>query len=269
MFSVLRRRMSYANVVATLAMVFAMSGGAYAASKYLITSTKQIKPSVLASLKGKAGPAGPAGAQGSAGAAGASGAKGENGTNGKEGAQGKEGAKGATGPGGATGAKGATGATGQTGFTETLPSGKTETGTWVAGSNNAVVKEGIAFKTPISFPIPLAKASLHGFVFNEIQSEEGEFEVNSKEEPGCKGGVGGGCHPSGCAGTQELPVAAPGTLCVYTSSEQRTEIRSLFQPAGLPAPDSLTGAILTTELHGSFSKEGILTAYGTWAVAGS
>ena len=39
--------------MATLALIFAMSGGAYAASHYLITSTKQIKPSVLGHLKGK------------------------------------------------------------------------------------------------------------------------------------------------------------------------------------------------------------------------
>lgn len=46
-----RRHLSYANVVATVALVFAMSGGALAAAHYLITSTSQIKPSVLRTLK--------------------------------------------------------------------------------------------------------------------------------------------------------------------------------------------------------------------------
>jgi len=55
MLSALRSRVTYANVTATLALLFAMTGGAYAAKAYLITSTKQIKPSVLKSLQGKAG----------------------------------------------------------------------------------------------------------------------------------------------------------------------------------------------------------------------
>ena len=46
MFSRLRKRFTYANVAMTLALVFAMSGGAYAAFTSLITSTKQISPSV-------------------------------------------------------------------------------------------------------------------------------------------------------------------------------------------------------------------------------
>ena len=62
MFSVIRRRATYANVAMTLALVFAMTGGAYAAKKWVITSTKQIKPSVLKQLTGKAGPGGPPGA---------------------------------------------------------------------------------------------------------------------------------------------------------------------------------------------------------------
>ena len=70
MFSEIRRRMTYANVAMTLALVFAMSGGAYAAGKYLITSTKQIKPSVLKALVGKTGKAGANGAPGPAGPAG-------------------------------------------------------------------------------------------------------------------------------------------------------------------------------------------------------
>jgi hypothetical protein len=70
------RRLSYANVVSTLALVFAMSGGALAASHYLINSTKQINPKVLKSLKGKTGAKGPTGAAGSAGAQGGQGPSG-------------------------------------------------------------------------------------------------------------------------------------------------------------------------------------------------
>lgn len=51
-----RRRFTYANVVATMALVFAMSGGALAASHYLINSTRQINPRVLKSLRGRRGP---------------------------------------------------------------------------------------------------------------------------------------------------------------------------------------------------------------------
>ena len=78
--SALRGRFTYANVVATLALVFAMSGGALAASRYLITSTKQISPKVLKQIKGKAGAAGVAGTAGKEGAAGKEGKVGTNGT---------------------------------------------------------------------------------------------------------------------------------------------------------------------------------------------
>jgi hypothetical protein len=84
----MRRHLSYANVAATLALVFAMSGGALAANHYLINSTKQINPKVLKKLKGRAGRAGLNGAAGKGGAAGKEGAAG---AAGKEGARGKEG----------------------------------------------------------------------------------------------------------------------------------------------------------------------------------
>lgn len=85
--------MTYANVVATLALVFAMAGGAAAASHYLITSSKQISPKVLKELK-TTGPRGAAGAVGPGGPAGPSGAAGANGTNGAPGPEGKPGAQG-------------------------------------------------------------------------------------------------------------------------------------------------------------------------------
>ncbi|HWY17344.1 MAG TPA: hypothetical protein VNY27_01395 [Solirubrobacteraceae bacterium] len=85
MLSTLRKRLTYANIAATLALLFAMTGGAYAANHYLISSTKQISPKVLKALKGSNGsngangPAGPAGPTGPAGGTGPAGANGTNG----------------------------------------------------------------------------------------------------------------------------------------------------------------------------------------------
>ena len=76
----IRRHLSYANAAATLALAFAMSGGALAASHYLINSTKQINPRVLKSLKGRTG------ATGAAGTAGVPGKEGSKGTPGSPGA---------------------------------------------------------------------------------------------------------------------------------------------------------------------------------------
>jgi|GEM_PF-3528553 len=80
-----RRLFSYSNLAATLALVFAMSGGALAASHYLISSTKQINPKILKKLKGATGKTGPAGVTG------------------KEGPAGKEGKTGPPGPEGVSG----------------------------------------------------------------------------------------------------------------------------------------------------------------------
>jgi uncharacterized low-complexity protein len=86
-----RRRLTYANVTATLALVFAMSGGALAASHYLINSTKQINPKVLKKLKGNAGKTGRAGPQGASGPQGAAGPQGAKGAGGARGAEGPAG----------------------------------------------------------------------------------------------------------------------------------------------------------------------------------
>jgi len=62
-------RPSPATTIASVALFFSLAGTGLAAGKYLITSTKQIKPSVLSSLKGKEGPRGLQGIAGPAGPA--------------------------------------------------------------------------------------------------------------------------------------------------------------------------------------------------------
>jgi len=85
----MRRRLNYANVTATIALFFAMSGGALAAKHYLINSTKQINPKVLKALRGNVGARGATGAPGAAGAPGATGKEGPQGQEGKQGKEGK------------------------------------------------------------------------------------------------------------------------------------------------------------------------------------
>jgi hypothetical protein len=98
------RHLSYANVVATLALFIALGGGAYAAIKLprnSVTTTQVKNGSLLAKdfkkgqLKaGKTGAQGPQGERGPAGAAGArggDGAAGQNGTNGTNGTNGRDG----------------------------------------------------------------------------------------------------------------------------------------------------------------------------------
>jgi hypothetical protein len=96
MFSVIRRHLCYANVVATLALVFSMSGAALAAKHYIITSTTQIKPHVLRELKASVGPEGLPGARGEPGPRGPEGRPGPEGKEGKAGPEGKEGGTGLT-----------------------------------------------------------------------------------------------------------------------------------------------------------------------------
>lgn len=197
-FSKIRKRVTYANVVMTLALVFAMGGGALAANRYLITTTKQISPKVLKALRGASGqngPAGPAGVAGPAGPAGAAGAKGETG------AQGPAGPKGEPGP---KGEKGATGTPGTTGFTETLPSGKTLKGEWGLAM---ATPEKVLFEVPIdavSFDIPLKEAP----TVHYINQQQKELTATGEQTS------------TACLGTVEAPTATPGSLCVYAAAEQ-------------------------------------------------
>jgi hypothetical protein len=205
MFSRVRRHLTYANMGATLALLFAMSGGALAAGHYLISSTKQVSPKVLKQLKGARGPAGAAGAAGPEGKAGATGPQGPEGKAGTNGAGGTNGtsvtsAKLNAGnkecPDGGSEFTSVSGKSfacnGTTGYTETLPQGKTETGGWsMQAVEDATTKSTVSLAS-ISFTIPLEVApEAHLLAKGQGETEE-------------------------CPGTAAEPKAAEGQLCVYT-----------------------------------------------------
>lgn len=290
MFSAIRRRMTWVNVAMTLALVFAMTGGAYAAKKYLITSTKQISPKVLKQLEGKAGqsgqqgPAGPQGPQGAPGKEGASGAPGKDGVPGKDGAPGKnvtvsESASGCA-EGGVTvevegaagkheicnGEEGKEGKAGKEGSPwtagGTLPSNKTETGVWSAGKlSEAAVPANEFVRVPISFPIPLAAAL-------------GESQVHLLNKEGMElVSFGSPVTSEKCHGNVTKPSADQGNLCIYVDAS--TGVNSLFlgklmietpvEPSGaFEVGASVAGAYLQLPPE---EKAAELQAYGTWAVA--
>lgn len=259
MLSAMRRRMTYANVAATIAMFFALSGGAYAAGKYLITSTKQISPKVLKSLKGNSGKAGaagaagatgPAGPTGPAGAIGATGAKGENGAPGasvtsteskakigpcKEG--GSEFKAGSSTTYACNGEKGKEGTFGGS----TLPEGKTLTGVWAASGYGAKgITEGETgyAAAAVSYALPLSVAP--------SSSENKVHLIKTGETP-----------PSECPGTAEAPAAAPGNLCVFATNAENV------YDGGAAYVHSFTSGFTLT----AFSEaQGAMVFEGTWAV---
>lgn len=287
MFSALRRRihLSPTTVIATLALVFAMTGGAYAAKKYLITATKQISPSVLKALQGKAGPAGAAGAQGPAGPAGSAGTKGENGSNGSNGSNGEKGLEGKAGESvtgkaivsggskcnGQAGAeytlKGATTAVcnGKEGspWTDggTLPAGAQETGSWNFIQTLPIAKHESSQYAVISFQVPLKTAvsagSAHYIKF-------------------------GAALPTGCKGTLEKPEAAEGNLCVFEGAINTTTATA--EEVLITQPWIHYGTAYETEHKNAAGTTGALiefynfpekatgepgTIVGTWAVGGN
>ncbi len=90
-------RHSIVAVVVALAGLMIVGGGAWAASKFIITNINQIKPSVRAQLRGAQGPRGDNGPKGTQGAQGLQGAQGSQGGQGVSGVQGNPGSPGAPG----------------------------------------------------------------------------------------------------------------------------------------------------------------------------
>jgi hypothetical protein len=248
MLSPLRNRFGIPGVISVIALVFAMFGGAYAATNTgKATSSAKTKKGPRGP-KGATGPAGPAGPVGPAGPAGPQGAKGDTGP------QGKEGPQGPAGPAGAPGAKGKDGSPWT--VSGTLPSKKTETGAYFVSSEGEPGEEedvvgvysGYA-GTSISFVIPLAE---------EIPSSNTIYV--SKDAPA----------PEGCENTEhegaasaQNPEADPGFLCLFESfRENLSDEESFFiKPSATLEGASVSGAIFFQLVTAPQAH-----AEGAWAV---
>jgi hypothetical protein len=140
---------------------------------------------------------------------------------------------------------------GTSGFTDHLPSGKTETGTWSVSQFGVMVAGTPGEVGSISFPIPLPTGG-NSFVFTEEQTEEEEFGL------------------SGCAGSVVTPTAPPGVLCMYTYDEGREKTTgTLFTRSTTGEGNKFgpAGALLTgLQFQGTQAEPARATIGGSWAV---
>lgn len=273
MFKIIRKHLRYSNIMMTLALVFAMSGGAYAASKYLITSTKQISPKVLKALRGtngKNGAPGATGPQGPQGPVGPAGKDGANGVNGKDGINGAAGTNGTAGVSVTSKViatkEAACGGEGGSEFTAaenkkttacngspwtakgTLPVGSTETGDWEVRSTASAAGE---FKvTTISFAIPLT-SNPSKTVFVKV----------------------GEATPGECKGSVAAPGAQSGVLCLFEGEgfsvihKGGLEYAASVNPTGGPEAATTGAQPVFTTMQPKVAGEEV-SAEGTWAVTG-
>ena len=273
MFQRIRKHLTPSTFIALLALIFAATGGAFAATGGGGSGSKATagvggKPiATTAKSKGKSGPRGPkgpagpkgatgvTGATGPAGSAGAAGAKGENGAagaEGKEGPPGKEGKPGAEGEEGTPGAKGVEGSPWTAGGT--LPPEKTETGAWSIQTIDPHTITAVSF--PIRLPSALGEKEVHFILVNGE-----EFVPGAANNP---------THTA-CPGIPEKPEAKPGNFCVYTGRMPEEYFTPGAHPIQNPAlSEAITGTatsgadleILLLESEPSAPRK----AHGTWAV---
>jgi hypothetical protein len=286
MFSTLRNRFGIPGVISVIALVFAMIGGAYAAS-----NSGDGKSATASAKKAAKGPRGPRGPKGATGAAGLAGPAGASGAKGDAGAAGGAGEKGATGANGTTGAAGKTvlsGTATPTAATGTVGDFYIETdvsriygpkaasglnGGWGAGTN-LKGEEGSPWTELGTLP---SGATMTGTYFVNYPKESVAFEeeVNSyvaaisftlpvEPKPALvfvdfgEDKSADGCPGFSASGT---PLADAGTLCVYA----KLSLQSTLNPLG--GGVNTVGAFLSFDCKGEFEEfESPCREQGLWAV---
>jgi hypothetical protein len=295
-FPAIRNRMRYANVVTTLALVFAMTGGAYAvtgkgggpsgpsaviaakgggaggpsAPSAAIAATKKGKSKAKA-LRGPAGPRGPEGKQGPAGPQGPAGA------NGKDGANGSNGEKGVAGE---TGLQGNAGKSVVLGKINTgVATCKEQGGVSIEVEGNAASKQSVCNGEPgVIHPgttLPKGASETGTWIAMEGEPEEVEAAISFPIPLSATAAE----HttpvyvpntdttlPAGCQGSAAEPEAEEGHLCLFQGPahyQHGAEFGEVFfKPGVLEEGVGTTGTRFVIA-----SQEGEHARFvGTWAV---
>ena len=294
MFASIRKHLTYANTAATLALMFALTGGAVAATSHSGGGGSPSHAGLTATVakskaKGKSGPRGPAGPRGAtgvtgptgpAGPAGPGGAKGETGAagTGTPGAEGKEGKVGesvtigkaggecleggtkfsnASGSGAAC--NGEPGQKGEPGSPWTpnsqLPSGATETGVWAAHfPSESEGGKGPEANTSSTISFPI-----------QLEAAIGTwYYVTAKEQTEQKG-----TEYEACKGSVVAPAAPRGTFCLYEgdhAGEAEPTIPYVTPPTSLGSTVGAgkAGAVVHVHYEGGLREAPEIE--GSWAV---
>jgi hypothetical protein len=252
-------------VIACVALIAALGGTALAAKGALTGKQKKEVEKIAKKFAGKPGAPGAQGPAGANGKDGAKGDKGDAGTNGSSGTNGKSievlaGASGCGAPGGSTvqvqGEPGTAqevcnGEDGQTGFTETLPSGATETGSIAGDALSSETAASVRTDVPIPFSIPLAAEldAAHVLVIYETAA------VPSACENPAHAGVASAANPE----------AGSGYLCVYLANDTSESTSHTVHVASGSSDEGASTAGADLVLLGG---EAGWPFHGTWAVTG-
>jgi Collagen triple helix repeat (20 copies) len=300
MLSAIRRHVSPATVMAFVALIFAMTGGAFAVTNHGGGSGAKASASMTASAakkyKSKAGargPAGPKGATGATGATGPAGPAGPAGLMGPAGGTGPQGSAGTNGTNGENGKQGEPGKNGKgvistpfSGTEEPVGAGepcKKAGGDTVevedTGKKSYVCNGGAAGGSfPETLPEGKTEKGTWGVVLPASETESYafspiSFSVPLEVKPKELNYVSSGETIVGkCEGTAEEPTAANGYLCVYEAGHSQNLTKALGNNL---LSTSVKGATKTF----SFVKTGALVdihdeeatgieanIWGTWAV---
>jgi Collagen triple helix repeat (20 copies) len=289
-----RSRFGIPGVISVIALVFAMFGGAYAASNSgQGDATASAQKNSKAAKKGAKGPRGPKGATGPAGPAGPAGAKGDAGAAGQNGANGNDGAAGNNGAAGANGKTVLNGTAVPTAAVGTIGDFYLETdiskmygpkaasganGGWGAGTDlkGADGAEGSPWTAGGTLPSEETETGAWGFV-ESAGSGTNVFVPVSFPIPLEAAFGSAAIHiapDANCPGTVQDPQANPGHFCVYPG--QMTG--AAFDTAGFIGPEPVanpalvfcgcgqpqmgkSGAVLKFVTTAAFASGG-----GTWAV---
>jgi hypothetical protein len=263
MFSTLRTRFGIPGVISVIALVFAMFGGAYAASNSSGGGKATASAKAKKGPRGPKGATGPAGPQGPAGPAGAKGDAGANGTAGgvgPAGPQGPQGTKGATGPQGPAGSPWTVGGT--------LPSGQSLKGSWSMSLQARGTGENFFATSAISFGLEYSNEA-PTMVYVDSSGTEKVLENGFANEPSDR-----------CPSTDPtVPTAAPGYLCIYESLsvaplEIITGLSNVTQVGATLVAEDIFKEEVEEEIEGEMKKvvkeiPASVFAYGTWAVTAS